>query len=98
MRSLLLAFTLLLVGVLSVQAATFTVNSVSDSGPGTFSQAILDANANGSGVSDQITINLSAGPPIPTVNVVTPLPPITSPCEITSATSGKRHRRTPSGA
>ncbi|PWG79336.1 gliding motility-associated C-terminal domain-containing protein [Pararcticibacter amylolyticus] len=37
---------------------TFTVTSNGDSGPGTFRQALLDAEANGSAVSDKIIFNL----------------------------------------
>ena len=72
----LLTRRLLLVCCLAIpaHAATFTVVSSSDFGPGTLRQAILDANANPG--TDQIVFT------VPTVSATTSLPPITSPVAI----------------
>jgi len=45
----------------TISAADFTVTSTADSGPGTLRQAILDADANGSG-QDNIYFNITAYP------------------------------------
>jgi hypothetical protein len=48
---------------LPVSAATFTVTTTADSGPGSLRQAILDSNANGNGELDTINFNIpGAGP------------------------------------
>jgi Right handed beta helix region len=60
--------------VTSISAATFTVTSSNDAGPGTFRQAILDAN--GSSGLDQIRFAIT------TVSVTSELPPVTSPLDI----------------
>jgi gliding motility-associated-like protein len=60
-------------------AATFTVTSNADSGPGTFRDALQQAAANGTGVGDQIVFNLSdlsrAGR---TITLLSNLPALTS--------------------
>ena len=60
-----------------LSGATFTVTDTSDAGPGTFRQAILDANANPG--LDQIRFT------VPGVNVFAPLPDITDPVDIDGA-------------
>jgi hypothetical protein len=43
-----------------VSAATFTVTSKADSGPGTLRDAITQANANGTAITDYIYFNIPA--------------------------------------
>jgi CSLREA domain-containing protein len=62
-----------------IRAAAFTVTSVSDSGPGSLRQAILDANA--SSGPDTINFNV-AGSGVRTISVLSPLPEITEPVTI----------------
>jgi parallel beta-helix repeat protein len=45
MKKIIISLIFGLIGIVKISAATFTVTSSSDSGPGTFRQAILDANA-----------------------------------------------------
>ena len=63
----------------AARAATFTVTSTSDSGAGTFRQAILDANANPG--ADTIAFNI-AGSGVHTITPLSALPAITSPVTI----------------
>ena len=60
-----------------ISAATFTVTSGGDSGPGTLRQAILDANANPGRDRIQITV--------PLVSMQSPHPGLTDPVEIDGA-------------
>ena len=61
----------------SVSAATFTVTTTADSGPGSLRQALLDANANGAATDDLVQFNIpGAGPHV--INVLSNLPAITS--------------------
>src|SRR3989442_5833254 len=89
-RSLRLALTLALVSVAGwiflgdnsiltrrAQAAGFVVTNTNDSGAGSLRQAILDANANGSGVVDTITFNISGGG-VKTIIPSSALPAITT--------------------
>jgi uncharacterized repeat protein (TIGR01451 family) len=81
-RIALLFFCLL---ALSLSAATFTVTSVNDSGPGTLRQAILDANALGAG-PHTIAFNIApAGPH--TIAPATPLPAVTAAQTLLDATT-----------
>ena len=80
MTSIMRRLLVLLLLAPSVLAATFTVSSSLDSGPGTLRQAILDANAN-AGV-DQIVFTVAA------VTVNTPLPDITDRVDIDGTVSG----------
>ncbi len=58
-------------------AATFTVTTTADSGPGSLRQAILDSNANGNGELDTINFNIpGAGPHV--IAPTTDLPGIRS--------------------
>ena len=60
---------------LPVSAATFTVTTTADSGPGSLRQAILDSNANGINDSDTIAFNIpGAGPHV--IAPMTTLPQI----------------------
>jgi gliding motility-associated-like protein len=62
-----------------LSAATFTVTSNADSGPGTLRQALLDAASNGTATTDMITFNLpGAGQPAVTITLQTQLPDITA--------------------
>jgi hypothetical protein len=76
-----LVVSLVLLFALPLAAATFTVTSGADSGPGTLRQAILDANANPG--RDQIVLQAD-------VTLESSTPDITGPIDITGA-------RTPSG-
>jgi hypothetical protein len=71
LEAVMLRLALLIVGVafaLPVSAATFTVTTTADSGPGSLRQAILDSNANDPAESDIINFNIpGAGP-----HVITP--------------------------
>ena len=60
----------------SGHAAIFSVTSTADSGPGTFRQAILDANANGA-TADTINFAIAGTGPF-TISVLTALPAIPS--------------------
>jgi gliding motility-associated-like protein len=60
LRSSILALTLLLCTVHRMLAASFTVTSNGDSGPGTLREAITQANSNGTAVTDYIYFNLPA--------------------------------------
>ena len=63
-----------------VHAATFTVSSLADSGPGTLRQAITDANANG--VPDMINFGVSG-----TISPISALPDITDDGTVIDASS-----------
>lgn len=52
----------------NLSAATFTVTTTADSGPGSLRQAILDSNANGDGDSDTIAFAIPGTGP----HVITP--------------------------
>jgi hypothetical protein len=52
-------------------AATFTVTTLNDSGPGSLRQAILDADSNGGGTD---VINFSIGSGVQTISPLSPLP------------------------
>jgi titin len=67
----------------SVFAATFTVTNSNDSGAGSLRQAILDAN-NNVGL-DSIIFNIS-GTNVHTINLVTPLPPLSDPVVVDGTT------------
>ena len=75
-RGPLALFTGLLVCLvpISVSAATFTVTNTNDSGPGSFRQAIL--NANGASGNDLIAFAIPGGG-VHTIKPSSPLPPIT---------------------
>lgn len=62
----------------SAHAATFTVTNTADSGAGSLRQAILDANANGSGVTDTIAFAIP-GAGVQTIAPASPLPTISTP-------------------
>ena len=62
----------------TTSAATFTVTTTADSGAGSLRQAILDANANGSAVTDTIDFNIP-GAGVQTIQPVTALPSIATP-------------------
>lgn len=68
----------------SSPAATFTVNSVSDSGTGSLRSAI--ASANSTPGADNIVFNLGTG--TPTINLLSPLPTITEAVTINGNTGG----------
>ena len=60
-------------------AATFTVTSNADSGPGTLRQALLDAAANGTATMDTINFNLTyVNQASITITVQTQLPDVTA--------------------
>ena len=63
------------------QAATFTVTSTANNGPGTLNQAITDANANGNpGEVDIIQFNIATGgTTVKTIILTTTIPSITEP-------------------
>src|SRR6185503_3494824 len=63
------------------EAAGFVVTNTNDSGAGSLRQAILDANANGSGVVDSITFNIP-GAGVKSIKPVSPLPTILTPTTI----------------
>jgi parallel beta-helix repeat protein len=63
-----------LAGLMTGQAAVFTVTNVNDSGPGSFRQAILDADA--AGGSPTINFNLPGGG-VQTLAPLSPLPDVT---------------------
>lgn len=63
------------------QAAGFVVTNTNDSGAGSLRQAILDANANGSGVVDTITFNIP-GAGVKSIKPNSPLPILLTPTTI----------------
>lgn len=62
---------------LDASAATFTVTSNLDAGPGTLRQAIIDAAANGDGPFDDIRFAI-AGPGPHTITLTSELPPVST--------------------
>jgi hypothetical protein len=61
--------------VLPAMAATFTVTTTADSGPGSLRQAIIDSNGNGATIADDITFAIpGTGPHV--ITVASPLPAI----------------------
>jgi len=78
-----LVVSLLLSVVLLANAATFTVTNANDSGPGSFRQALSDAN-NNAGV-DTIEFNISGAPPF-TINLASALPPVNETATIDGTT------------
>ena len=70
-----------ILSVYSAKAATFTVSSTNDAGPGSLRQAILDANINAG--ADTITISVAA---FSTITPLSPLPQITDTVNIGSGT------------
>src|SRR3954454_8226513 len=70
----LIVVTLTVIG--TAAADTYTVSNTLDAGPGSFRQAILDANARAG--SDTISFNIS-GSGVHTIAPTTELPAITSP-------------------
>src|SRR4051812_22102296 len=68
-------------------AATFTVTSATDAGPGSLRQAILNADAAPATPSAPHQIVFSCGTPC-TVALLTPLPPITNHMAINGGTFG----------
>lgn len=77
------ALVLLVLTSIPLTAATFTVTSGADSGPGTLRQAILDANA----LAGRDQIVLAAD-----VTITSSLPAITDPIDISGAKSPGRYR------
>ena len=77
MRTILTLGSVLLAA--GASAATFTVTSTADSGPGSLRQAILDANANAG--TDTIAFAIP-GAGVHTISPVTALPNITQPVTI----------------
>ena len=74
----LLLFLLLFFICGNLFAATFTVTSNADSGPGTLRQALADAGANGTTTIDYIYFNLPGGTPADfTITVLSQLPVVT---------------------
>src|SRR5688500_17295179 len=73
---IVLCLTGTLVGSATADAATFTVSSTADAGAGTLRQAILDANANGSAVTDEIAFSFVMPT---TITPASQLPSITTP-------------------
>src|SRR2546429_8319479 len=73
---LFLSGTLMLIGAWTAQAATLTVTNTADSGPGSFRQAILDADADTSTNDVSIEFNIP-GSGVQTIAPLTPLPAIT---------------------
>src|SRR5687768_7421035 len=70
-----------------VYGDTFIVTSTADSGPGTLREAIEDAAANGTGIQDTIHFNISqSGFNQRFINLITPLPPLSSNLEIDGTT------------
>src|SRR5687767_10621817 len=65
---------LLFLAAANAQAATYTVTTTNDSGPGSLRQAILDANA--TAVSDTIEFDIPAAG-VQTITPLTSLPSIT---------------------
>src|SRR5262245_65362479 len=63
--------------------STFTVTNTDDAGPGSFRQAILDANGNTG--SDTIAFNIGGGGP-QTIRPTSPLPTISDGAEINGPT------------
>jgi gliding motility-associated-like protein len=76
LKSLILTLLSCVAIAVNCRAATFVITSNADSGPGTLRQALTDAAATGGSVSNNITFNLPAGQQ--TINVLSPLPAITS--------------------
>jgi len=77
-RKLILAFLFIFVCD-KLFAATFTVTSNADAGPGTLRQALLDATANGTATTDYIYFNLPGNTPADiTITVKTQLPDVTA--------------------
>jgi uncharacterized protein (TIGR03437 family) len=72
-----------LAAVMSEAGMTFTASSTNDSGPGSFRQAILDANANAG--ADMIVFNLPGSGPH-TITPASPLPVVTDPVTIDGTT------------
>lgn len=81
MRNALFALLLAATCSASLSAATFTVTTTADSGPGSLRQAIIDANA--AGGLDDIQINLTG-----TISLLTALPVITDMVEIYGPVTG----------
>ena len=59
MKKIIISLIFGLIAIIKISAATFTVTSVSNSGPGTFRQAILDANA--AAGADVISFSIGTG-------------------------------------
>src|SRR5438552_18708093 len=78
------SFLFLLFGVCATCAlgATFVVSNFNDSGAGSLRQAILDANA--APGTDLIQVSHGVG----TINLVTPLPPVTDTAQIINFDTG----------
>lgn len=69
------------------QQPTIFVTSTADSGPGTLRQAIITAN----GVAEGATIGFAlAGSQVPTINLLSPLPPLTGTITIDGTTQGTK--------
>ena len=75
----LIAATFIALATAGTRAATFTVTTISDSGPGSLRQAMVDANA--SPGLDTIAFNIVGTGPH-TIQPVSGLPPITEPVVI----------------
>ncbi|MEA2464186.1 MAG: hypothetical protein QOJ98_1933, partial [Acidobacteriota bacterium] len=82
-RRIALLFCLL---ALPLSAATFTVTSADDSGPGTLRQAILDANAFGAG-PHTIAFDIASAGRLHTITPLTPLPVLTAAQTLLDATT-----------
>ena len=84
---LIYATFLLVFFAISVRATVFTVTNNGDTGVGSFRQAILDANANGSSIRDYIYFNITANTVADiTINLLSDLPAITSNMVIDAST------------
>jgi len=84
---ILLIITISFVCVSSLKAATFTVTSKGDSGPGTLRDAITKANSNGTTVKDLIYFNLPGSTPADmTITLLSSLPALSSNIVIDAST------------
>jgi len=77
---LALGLVLVLLGVVSIKAATFTVVNTNDSGLGSLRQAILDANATEE--NDTVAFNIPGAGEVFTIQPLSALPAITRPIQI----------------
>ena len=77
-RCSLILWAFMLAGRLMTEAATFTVATTNDAGPGSLRQAMADANSNPG--PDEIIFNIANDNP--TIHLAAPLPPIEDPVTI----------------
>ncbi len=78
MKNSILTLVILTAPFLTCPAATFTVTTTADNGPGSLRQAILDANAN----PGPDTIDFAIGTGMQTVAPLSPMPTISDPVVI----------------